>query len=215
MIRPKLNWSCNGSLEQLFRLCCIGLKWKLKVAFWISNGAWVRRELLTEPSIRIFSSAPSSACQLEGVVFLYPVSICRAVYKDVFRCIWGKVYSWTSQKGYYGNKGLNPAFFIAMASLTFRWIIYNLQNTLREYGGRDLVSSVTNVAFVHGSLDPWHALGITHSTNQLSPAILIPGTSHCANLYPETKDDSKALIEARTMVGQLIGQWIGQAYRLQ
>ena len=29
------------------------------------------------------------------------------------------------------------------------------------------------------------------------------------------QDDSKALVEARTMIGQLIGQWIGQAYMLQ
>merc|ERR1711862_163407 len=94
-------------------------------------------------------------------------------------------------------------------------LVRGIKSTLREYGGRDLSSSVTNVAFVHGSLDPWHALGITHSTNKLSPAILIPGTSHCANLYPPTEGDSKALVEARTMVGDLIGQWIGQAYKLQ
>ena len=30
---------------------------------------------------------------------------------------------------------------------------FSLQNTLREYGGRDLVSSVSNVAFVHVSID--------------------------------------------------------------
>merc|ERR1712012_19244 len=87
-----------------------------------------------------------------------------------------------------------------------------IKSTLREYGGRDLSSSVTNVAFVHGSLDPWHALGITHSTNPASPAILIDGTSHCANLYPATEADPKALVEARSLVGELIGKWIGQAY---
>ena len=98
-----------------------------------------------------------------------------------------------------------------------------------EYGGRNLSSSVTNVVFVQvksidtspvfhlaatqGSLDPWHALGITTSTNALSPAILIPGTSHCANLYPETKGDPEELKAARKEVGGLVAKWIAQAYR--
>jgi len=130
-------------------------------------------------------------------------------------------YQSSSQKSHPFGSTFPLGLFTKMCSDVFgekftpELLERGIENTLREYGGRDLVSSVTNVAFVHGSLDPWHALGITHSANQLSPAILIPGTSHCANLYPATQDDSKALVEARTMVGQLIGQWIGQAYMLQ
>lgn len=41
------------------------------------------------------------------------------------------------------------------------------------YGGFDL--QVTNVVFVHGSIDPWHALGITKSNNPEAPAIYIEG----------------------------------------
>lgn len=44
-------------------------------------------------------------------------------------------------------------------------------NTL--YGALDL--QVTNVVFVHGSVDPWHVLGITHSSNPQAPAIFIKG----------------------------------------
>jgi len=136
-------------------------------------------------------------------------------------CIEFGWYQSSSQKGHPFGATFPLGLFTKMCSDVFGakftpgLLKRGITNTLREYGGRDLASSVTNVAFIHGSLDPWHALGITHSTNQLAPAILIPGTSHCANLYPETEDDSKALIEARTMVGQLIGQWIGQAYKLQ
>ena len=43
--------------------------------------------------------------------------------------------------------------------------------TLSEYGGLD--AHVTNVVFVHGSLDPWHALGITEDLSPSAPAILI------------------------------------------
>lgn len=44
-------------------------------------------------------------------------------------------------------------------------------NTL--YGALDI--DVTNVVFVHGSIDPWHALGVTKSINQGAPAIYIKG----------------------------------------
>jgi len=41
------------------------------------------------------------------------------------------------------------------------------------YGALNL--KVTNVVFVHGSIDPWHILGITHSSNPQAPAIFING----------------------------------------
>lgn len=44
-------------------------------------------------------------------------------------------------------------------------------NTL--YGALDIETS--NVVFVHGSIDPWHALGITKTLEQNAPAIYIKG----------------------------------------
>ena len=45
-----------------------------------------------------------------------------------------------------------PLFCFATTSLS-----YEFQSTLREYGGRELVSSVSNVAFVHVShLESWY-----------------------------------------------------------
>lgn len=44
-------------------------------------------------------------------------------------------------------------------------------NTL--YGALNI--DVTNVVFVHGSIDPWHALGITQTQRQGAPAIYIKG----------------------------------------
>ena len=41
------------------------------------------------------------------------------------------------------------------------------------YGAKKL--EVENVVFVHGSIDPWHAMGRTTDLNEKSPAILIPG----------------------------------------
>ena len=78
--------------------------------------------------------------------------------------------------------------------------------TNTEYGNLNI--TVSNVVFVHGSLDPWHALGITSSVSPSAPAILIEGTAHCANLYPPSQDDPQQLTDARALVGKLIGQWI-------
>ena len=48
-----------------------------------------------------------------------------------------------------------------------------LQATNTEYGGQDV--DLTNVVFVHGSIDPWHAMGITNSSSESAPAIYIEG----------------------------------------
>ena len=45
--------------------------------------------------------------------------------------------------------------------------------TNAEYGGRDI--SVEKVVFVHGSIDPWHAMGIVQSDREAAPAIYIEG----------------------------------------
>ena len=67
---------------------------------------------------------------------------------------------------------------------------------------------VSNVVFVHGSIDPWHAMGITSSSCQSAPALYIEGTAHCANMYPEAPDDPVQLKTARRRIGQLVPQWI-------
>lgn len=43
------------------------------------------------------------------------------------------------------------------------------------YGGLDL--KATRVVYVHGSIDPWHALGVTSTRLTESPAIFINGIS--------------------------------------
>lgn len=102
------------------------------------------------------------------------------------------------------------------------------------YGGLHL--SATNVVYVHGSIDPWHALGITNSSNIQAPSIYINGikklylffilinykifqsliinnnlhlgTAHCANMYPASADDLPQLKLARQQIGKLIGKWL-------
>ena len=48
-----------------------------------------------------------------------------------------------------------------------------VQATNVEYGG--LSVEVSNVVFVHGSIDPWHAMGIIKSSSEAAHAIYIEG----------------------------------------
>lgn len=45
--------------------------------------------------------------------------------------------------------------------------------TNSNYGALDI--AVSRVVFVHGSVDPWHALGITKTQDNDAPAIYIKG----------------------------------------
>ncbi|CAH0716105.1 unnamed protein product, partial [Brenthis ino] len=78
--------------------------------------------------------------------------------------------------------------------------------TNNAYGALNIPTS--RVVYVHGSIDPWHALGMTTTENNDSPAIFIKGTAHCANMYPASDDDIANLIEARLEVQQYLDAWI-------
>jgi hypothetical protein len=52
-------------------------------------------------------------------------------------------------------------------------VMRGVKRTNTLYGALEL--QATNVVFIHGSVDPWHALGITRTVKQESPAIYIRG----------------------------------------
>lgn len=79
------------------------------------------------------------------------------------------------------------------------------ERTNTFYGALNI--QVNNVVFVHGSIDPWHALGIVNSSNPDS-AIYIKGTAHCANMYPKSVSDPPQLNIAREKIAQLIKKWL-------
>jgi len=75
-----------------------------------------------------------------------------------------------------------------------------------EYGGYK--PSVSNVVFVHGSIDPWHAMGVLDDLHEDAPSIYITGTSHCADMYPDREGDPEELTAARIRVGGLVRKWL-------
>lgn len=85
-------------------------------------------------------------------------------------------------------------------------LMSGIERTNILYGGKGI--STSRVMFVHGSVDPWHVLGITESDNHSLPAIFMVGTAHCADMYPPSDRDLEALTRARVSISNHIGQWL-------
>uniref|UniRef100_A0A1I8PZQ4 Serine protease K12H4.7 n=1 Tax=Stomoxys calcitrans TaxID=35570 RepID=A0A1I8PZQ4_STOCA len=79
-----------------------------------------------------------------------------------------------------------------------------IDGTNSYYGG--LKPTTTNVLYVHGSIDPWHALGLIKPINKKTPTIYIEGTAHCANMYEPIKTDPPQLVEARHKILKFLAQ---------
>lgn len=78
------------------------------------------------------------------------------------------------------------------------------------YGGLEI--DATNVIFPSGSIDPWHALGITEDMDSLSQESEIPlfivGTSHCADLPTPAPYDPPSLTDARASIATAVNGWL-------
>jgi hypothetical protein len=64
----------------------------------------------------------------------------------------------------------------------------------------------TRIVFPNGSIDPWHALGVVKQdqVSDDSLVLLINGTAHCADLYPDAADDPPQLRDARNQIADFI-----------
>lgn len=78
------------------------------------------------------------------------------------------------------------------------------------YGGLEI--DATNVIFPSGSIDPWHALGVTEDMDVMAQDTEIPlfivGTSHCADLPTPAPYDPPSLTEARASISTAVAGWL-------
>uniref|UniRef100_A0ABI7Z6F2 Serine protease 16 n=1 Tax=Felis catus TaxID=9685 RepID=A0ABI7Z6F2_FELCA len=81
------------------------------------------------------------------------------------------------------------------------------------YGGQ--TPGATQVLFVNGDTDPWHALSVTQASGPSASALLIPGASHCMDMAPERPSDSPSLRRGRQSISQQLQAWLGPAQRSQ
>ncbi|XP_023935728.2 putative serine protease K12H4.7 [Bicyclus anynana] len=75
------------------------------------------------------------------------------------------------------------------------------------YGG--LNPNVTNVVFSNGDLDPWSTISVLEDLSYNAPAVVIPRSSHCRDLFSNRLGDIEELKEARKNIKNLIKKWIG------
>uniref|UniRef100_A0A914QCE4 Uncharacterized protein n=1 Tax=Panagrolaimus davidi TaxID=227884 RepID=A0A914QCE4_9BILA len=138
---------------------------------------------------------------------------------------WAKTWDWQTctEFGWYQTTDSGRNIFGTAISLDFSVnyeclkqfginindIAESVEYTLKNYGGIENYNA-TNIVFVNGSNDPWHAISLY--TNNTSPtgitSILINGTAHCYDMYPPSESDSAELKAARQKIGELIGEWL-------
>jgi len=80
-----------------------------------------------------------------------------------------------------------------------------IDRTNTIYGG--LALKLDRVVFPNGSIDPWHALGMTTNSTGNVP-IYIQGTAHCADMYAPSENDSSELIAARKTIESYLDFWL-------
>ena len=77
---------------------------------------------------------------------------------------------------------------LTYSDLNLTWICFKKELTSPTTFMEDYGLKVRKVLFINGSMDPWHVAGVTHDLNPESKALLINGTAHCADMYPESDD---------------------------
>ena len=76
------------------------------------------------------------------------------------------------------------------------------------YGGNSTVAD--RVVYVSGTVDPWHYLAVHHTLAPDSPAVFIPGMSHCQDLRSQSSSDTPQLIAGRNKAIGYIQQWLNE-----
>ncbi|XP_015277190.1 PREDICTED: thymus-specific serine protease, partial [Gekko japonicus] len=76
-----------------------------------------------------------------------------------------------------------------------------------EYYGADHPKA-SRVLFVNGDIDPWHALSVLKNQSRSELALLINGTSHCANMMSSSPTDPLPLVQARKRISAQVGEWL-------
>jgi len=102
---------------------------------------------------------------------------------------------------YYTNM-CNTLFAMNAADVT-----NNILATNAYYGGTNPVGA-SNIVFVNGLIDPWHALSITQTISNSLPAVFISVGSHCSDMGATKTNDPPELTAARITIDQIVNAWI-------
>ncbi|CAD7093607.1 unnamed protein product [Hermetia illucens] len=79
----------------------------------------------------------------------------------------------------------------------------NVQQTNIDFGA--LKPGVNNVYFTHGSLDPWHAMGLLCEGEC---GTVIPMYAHCKDLASSSSADTEEMSAAKSTIFKLVKKWV-------
>ena len=89
-------------------------------------------------------------------------------------------------------------------SLARQWHPWRLKNQIHI--------DATNIVFPSGTIDPWHALGVSNTTAALPQEterkVYIEGTAHCNDLYAPANSDPQSLTDARQIIANQVKLWL-------
>ena len=119
----------------------------------------------------------------------------------------------SKQQPFYGMKELNLDYYYKMCHDMFDgWNAEpNTEFTNTKYGNTHIDS--TSTVFTAGTIDPWHALGVTNYTSPLKEypsdlPVYILGTAHCEDMHSPSSDDPESLTYARKIVAENVAKWL-------
>ena len=108
---------------------------------------------------------------------------------------------------------LNVSMYMLMCQQSYMGFGTNMPQIdwINDVYGSAAIGS-TNTVFPTGSVDPWHALGVTNKTQALYQAsdvkVDINGTSHCEDMYAPNPLDPPALTYGRTIIASTVAAWL-------
>lgn len=119
----------------------------------------------------------------------------------------------SANQPFHSWKSLSLQFSEEICSASFNgWKAMPQTSWVNQKYGEVLIAG-TNIALVSGTIDPWHALGVTNATASLLPqptehSVFIQGTAHCNDLYAPASSDPQSLTNAREQIADLVSQWL-------
>lgn len=73
---------------------------------------------------------------------------------------------------------------------------------------KGIKTSVKNVYYTNGELDPWRPMGVQKDRSKFSPADIVPEASHTMDLYSIALSDSPEMMMVKLRVRLLILEWL-------
>lgn len=112
---------------------------------------------------------------------------------------------------FHSWKSLNMAFYDDMCKAGFNFTVEPQVEFINQMYG-DINIQGTNTALVAGTIDPWHALGVTnYTTSSLQESevpVYILGTAHCADMSAPSENDPAPLVQAHEDISAQVEKWL-------